>query len=306
LDIAVSGATGLVGRQLCAFLSTGGHRVRRLVRTATAAPGDIVWDPKRGTSDAAALDGVDAVIHLAGENLAAGRWSAARKREILDSRVQSTRLLSQTIAQMERPPRVFLSASAVGFYGDRGEPVDEHSGTGTGFLAEVCRAWEQAADPAREAGLRVVHPRIGMVIAGQGGALPKLLTPLRLGVGGTIGSGQQMTSWITLDDLIGALYWMLFDESLSGAVNTVAPRAVSHRELIRTLAGLLSRPALVPLPAFVVRLAFGEMGQRVLLDGASVVPQRLLAAGFSYLHPELSTALQAEIGTLPAPQPVSW
>ncbi len=303
LDIAISGASGLIGSQLCAFLSTGGHRVRRLVRrNANSAAGEITWDPSRGEIDSKALEGVDAVIHLAGENIASGRWTAARKKSILTSRVDSTRLLAETIARLERPPRVFVSASAVGFYGDRGDPVDESSGTGTGFLAEVCRAWEEAAEPARAAGLRVVHPRIGMVVAGQGGALAKLLTPFRLGLGGPVGGGKQMTSWISLDDLLGVLHWILFDEAISGPVNAVSPKAIDNRRFVQTLGAVLNRPAILPLPAFAVRLAFGEMGQRVLLDGAAVRPARLLAAGFPFLHPEIETAVRSELGSLAPPE----
>ncbi len=303
LDVAVSGASGLIGAQLCAFLSTGGHRVRRLVRKAAdAAAGEIAWDPARGQIDSAALEGVDAVIHLAGESIASGRWSAARKQSILASRLDSTRLLAETIARLERPPRVFVSASAIGFYGDRGEPVDESSGTGTGFLAEVCRAWEEATEPARAAGLRVVHPRIGMVLAAQGGALAKLLTPFRLGLGGPVGSGKQITSWISLDDLIGVLYWTLFDEAISGPVNAVSPRPIDNRNFVRTLGAVLHRPAVLPLPAFAVRLLFGEMGQRLLLDGAAVRPARLLAAGFPYLHADLETAVRSELGLLAVPE----
>lgn len=305
LTIAVSGANGLVGRRLCAFLSTGGHSVRRLVRrpaggAARSTNGDIAWDPERGTIDAVALEGVDAIVHLAGESIAA-RWSDARKRRIESSRVEGTRLLARTIAAMDRKPNVFVSASAVGFYGDRAEePLDESSARGSGFLADVCERWELAADVARDAGVRTVHPRIGMVLAGEGGALPKLVRPFALGAGGPVGRGRQGISWVALDDLLAIILFAIRTSSLSGPVNAVAPNAIDNRGFGRALGAVLRRPAIVPLPAIAVRAAFGEMGRELLLGGAFVAPRRLLDAGFRFDFPELDRALRFELGRLHA------
>ncbi|MEE8434005.1 MAG: TIGR01777 family oxidoreductase [bacterium] len=306
LTIAVTGASGLVGTRLHAFLSTGGHRVVRLVRRDPARrdpetrASEARWHPETGEIDAAALEGVDAVIHLSGENLAAGRWNTARKAAILDSRVKSTDLISRTLAGLERKPRVLVCASAVGWYGDSGDhPVDEEHPAGEGFLAEVCRAWEAAADPAREAGIRVVHLRAGMVLAAEGGAMGKLVLPFRLGLGGRLGSGHQYMSWIAMEDLLGIIQTALFDDGLSGPVNAVAPEPPTNREFTRALGRVLKRPTVLPVLAPVVRLLFGEMGQSLLLEGQRVVPARLLAMEFPYLFPTLEAALRDELG-LPA------
>lgn len=297
LRVVISGASGLIGTSLGAFLTAGGHRVDRLVRRPPlAGTGDIHWDPSAGVIDAASLEGADAVVHLAGESVS-GRWTPARKRAILESRTAGTRLLAETLARLRRPPRVLVAVSGVGFYGNRGEAVvSEDDGPGAGFLAEVCRAWEAAAEPARQAGIRVVHPRLGMVLSASGGALAKLLTPFRLGLGGVVGSGRQHASWIALDDLVGVLHFLLFADDIAGPVNAVAPGSVTNRELTRVLGRVLRRPTLVPLPAPAVRLLFGEMGQALLLDGARVAPARLQAAGFPFLHPDLEGALRAELG----------
>jgi uncharacterized protein (TIGR01777 family) len=298
--VVVSGASGLVGAEVAAFLSAGGHRVERLVRRAPAAgsgTAEIAWDPARGTIDAARLEGADAVIHLAGESIAAGRWTPARKHAIRESRVAGTRLLAEALAGLARPPRVLVSASAVGVYGDRGdEPLTDESRPGQGYLAEVATAWEAAAGPARRAGIRVAHARIGLVVAARGGALPRMLVPYRLGAGGVVGSGRQHVSWIALDDLVGLLHWLLVDERLAGPVNAVAPHPVTARELTRTLGRVLRRPTLAPLPAPAVRLLFGEMGEALLLASTRALPRRLEAAGFPYLHPTLEGALRAELG----------
>jgi uncharacterized protein len=298
LRIAVSGATGLIGQQLCAFLGTGGHTVHRLVRPNRGAPlaTDIAWDPDAGTIDAAALDGVDAVVHLAGEPVSE-RWTAEHKRKILQSRVAGTGLLARTLAALPRPPRAFISASAVGFYGDGGDrPLDESSPPGAGFLADVAAQWEAAAAPARDRGIRVVHPRFGVVLSARGGALAKLLTPFRLGAGGKLGSGQQWMSWISLDDTVGALQFLLFTESLAGPVNLTAPAPVTNEEFSRTLAHVLGRPALATVPPFALRLMFGEMADAVLLAGQRAAPSALVAAGFEFRHPGLEAALRFELG----------
>jgi hypothetical protein len=298
LRIAVTGATGLVGGALTESLRAAGHRVDRIGRGAPR-PGttDIRWDPGQGALDPRALDGVDAVVHLAGESVAAGRWTPARKTAIRDSRVAGTRLLAVTLAGLRPPPGVLLSASAIGIYGDRGdEALDETAAPGRGFLAEVAQAWEAATGPARTAGIRVVTLRIGMVLARSGGALGQMLVPFRLGLGGVVGDGRQPVSWIARDDLVGAIQHLLRAGQVAGPVNGVAPSPVTNREFTRTLARVLGRPALVPLPAPAVRLLFGEMGQALLLGGARVVPRRLLDSGFVFRHPGLEDALRAELG----------
>jgi len=297
LRIVVTGATGLVGGALVPALRAAGHRVDRVSRRPPP-PGttDIQWDPARGRLDRRAIEGADAVVHLAGESIAAGRWTAAVKERIRRSRVDGTRLLAETLGRLARRPRVLIAASAVGYYGDRGEePLTEDSRPGTGFLSEVCRAWEAAADPARAAGIRVVHLRLGVVLAGQGGALPRMLLPFRLGAGGVVGSGRQYWSWIELADLVRVVDLALAVESLAGPVNAVAPAPVTNREFTRTLGRVLGRPTLLPLPALAVRLLFGEMGQALLLDSARVLPRRLERAGFRFRHPDLDGALRAAL-----------
>lgn len=297
LRVAISGASGLIGAALAAFLSTGGHEVLRLVRHPAREPGEIQWDPARGTIDAARLEGLDAVVHLAGENIGGGRWSEARKASILNSRVQGTRTLANAIAGLAAPPRVFLSASAIGAYGDRGDaPISEADAPGTGYLADVCAAWEAAADPARDAGVRVVHPRFGVVLSPRGGALEKLLLPFRLGAGGVVGSGRQVMSWVALDDVVGALHFLLFADGLSGPVNVTAPGPVTNAEFTRTLGRVLHRPTIAPLPALAVKGIFGEMGDALLLEGARVLPAKLTAAGFAFVAPDLEGAFREMLG----------
>jgi uncharacterized protein (TIGR01777 family) len=292
LRVAVSGASGLVGRALCAFLSTGGHAVARLVRRPARAADEIEWDPARGTIDAARLRDVDAVVHLAGESVGA-RWTAARKRAVRESRVAGTRLIAEALA----PPRVLVTASAVGYYGDRGDaPLDEEAGSGEGFLAGVCRDWEEAAAPAERAGVRVVRARIGVVLTPSGGALARLLPPFRAGLGGPVGSGRQVMSWVALDDLVAALHCALVDERLRGAVNVTAPAPVSQAELARALGRALGRPSVLPLPAAAVRALFGEMGREMLLWGQRVLPRRLEAVGFRFRYPALDAALPTLLG----------
>jgi uncharacterized protein (TIGR01777 family) len=278
-------------------LEENGHLVRRLVR-GEIRDGDreIRWNPAAGEIDAAELEGIDAVVHLAGENLAARRWNAEVKREIRDSRVRGTRLLAETLAGLSSKPDTMISASAVGFYGDRGEAtVDESSERGAGFLADVCSEWEAATAPAREAGIRVVNLRIGVVISGDGGALAKMLLPFKLGVGGVIGSGRQVWSWIALDDLVRAILFLLEQKTLSGPVNAVAPEAVTNREFTTTLGRVLRRPTIFPMPAFAARLALGEMADEMLLSGARVEPRALDSAGFVFAYPQLEPALRASL-----------
>ncbi|MCC6995520.1 MAG: TIGR01777 family oxidoreductase [Deltaproteobacteria bacterium] len=308
LTIAITGASGLVGSALVPFLTGGGHFVKILTRKKPDKPDEssIFWDPATGDIDAAALEGIDAVIHLAGENIAGRRWNAAQKAAILDSRVKGTQLIAATIAKLKRPPRVFISTSAVGYYGDHddAEILDETAAPGDDFLADVCKQWEAATAPASAAGIRTVMMRVGVVLTAGGGALRKMLTPFKLGFGGKVGSGKQAMSWISLDDLIGAYHQALFDGSLSGPVNAVAPSPVTNRAFTKVLGAVLRRPTIAPLPGFMVKAMFGEMGKALLLGGARVLPARLLAAGFEFHHPTLETALRHELGR-PAPATAS-
>lgn len=295
LLIAISGATGLVGSALSAFLTTGGHRVRRIVRRRTR-PDDVLWDVERGSIDHEALEGVDAVVHLAGDSIAT-RWTDAKKRSIRGSRVRGTDLLSRTLAGLKRPPSVLISASAIGYYGDRPDAiVTETSPRGSGFLADVCAEWEAAADPARAGGIRVVHPRIGMVLASAGGALRAMLTPFQLGLGGPIGHGRQGVSWIALDDLLASILFAIVKPSMDGVYNAVSLEPLPQRAFARVLGRVLRRPAFAPLPAFVVRALFGDMGRELLLAGAIVRPARLLEEGFRFDWPSLEPALRHELG----------
>ncbi len=294
--VAISGASGLVGAALADFLEAGGHSVLRLVRRPAGGAREISWDPRQGAIEAGKLEGIDAVVHLAGESIAGGRWTAARKERIRSSRVQGTRLIAETLAHLARAPRTLINASAIGYYGDRGaDPLDESSAAGAGFLADTCRAWEDATLPAERAGIRVVLLRIGVVLAAGGGALRKMLTPFRLGLGGPVGDGRQFISWIALDDLIGVIHHALFDTTLAGAVNAVAPGAVPNADFSRLLGRVLARPARLRLPKAVVSLAFGEMGRELLLAGARIEPARLARAGFCFRHGELESALRFEL-----------
>ncbi|MDT8436032.1 MAG: TIGR01777 family oxidoreductase [Gemmatimonadota bacterium] len=299
---AVSGASGGIGSALCALLSTGGHRPAALVRSETsrvppAAAGTVEWDPAAGRVDAAGLEGTDVVVHLAGEPIAAGRWTDATRHAIRDSRVEGTGLLARTLAGLDRPPRVLICASAIGLYGDRGDEVlDEGSPPGEGFLADVCREWEEAADPARAAGIRVVHIRFGLVLWPGFGALQRMLVPFRAGVGGRLGSGRQFWSWVSLDDVLGAILHCAARDDVEGPVNVTAPRPVRNAAFSRTLARVLGRPACVPAPAAVLRLALGEMADALLLAGARVDPARLRQGGYEFLDPELEPALRHLLG----------
>ena len=296
MKILVTGASGLVGRALVPLLTAEGHEAARLVRSAPGA-GDVPWDPDAGTLGAEALEGFDGVVHLAGENIASGRWNTEKKRRIRESRVRGTRLLSETLAALERPPRVLVSASAVGFYGDRGEEeLTEASPAGTGFLSEVCREWEAATEAAEGKGVRVVHARLGIVLSRRGGALAKMLTPFRLGVGGVIGNGRQYMSWVTLDDAAAALGHLLAADTVMGPVNVVAPAPVTNREFTATLGRVLRRPVVFPVPGFMARLAFGEMVEALLLASARVKPEKLLDSGYAFRHGSLTEGLRHVLG----------
>ncbi|MBF0243788.1 MAG: TIGR01777 family protein [Planctomycetes bacterium] len=291
-SVLVSGAGGFVGRHLCTRLEASGFQVRKLSRKPSA-PGDFGWSPERSTLDPGALEGCSAVIHLAGENVASGRWSAMRKRRIRASRIEGTRLLSKALAEMEHPPGTFICASAIGFYGDRGEELlDESSHPGRGFLPEIVRDWEEAAAPAREAGLRVVHLRLGVVLHPEGGMLKKILPPFRLGLGGRLGRGRQWMSWIHMEDLTEIFLTCLRDPGLEGIINAVAPEPLSNRDWTAQTAALLGRPAFFHAPAWAIRLFLGTMGEELLLSSTRVSPSRLMAAKFTFRHPRFREALQ--------------
>ncbi|MEM7582957.1 MAG: TIGR01777 family oxidoreductase [Acidobacteriota bacterium] len=297
MNVLISGASGLVGRALTASLRSDGHQVRRLVRRQPVASDAAFWDPAAGVLAEDALDGIDGVVHLAGENIAGGRWTRAFKQRVLDSRVAGTRLISEAVASCDVPPTL-ISASAIGFYGDRGaQRVDEDAPSGEGFLAEVCRQWEAATQPAEDAGARVVKLRIGVVLSTEGGALQRMLTPFKFGLGGVVGNGRQVVSWIHLIDLVAAIEVALEDPELSGPVNAVAPEPVTQRELARTLGRVLGRPTLAPLPAIAVRMIFGEMGQELLLASTRVAPKRLEATAFPFRFETLEPALRHELGS---------
>ena len=293
MDILISGSHGLIGSALTSWLTSRGHRIVRLVRPPRApGPGEIVWDPAAGTIDAGGLEGMDAVIHLAAESIASGRWTAARKKRIAESRVQGTGLLAGALAYARRGPRTLICASAIGYYGNRGEEIlVEQSAPGSGFLADLTRKWEAAAEPARQAGLRVVHLRSGIVLSPSGGALARMLPVFRMGLGGRLGSGRQFMSWITIDDEVGAIGHALQHALMSGPVNLVSPQPVTNREFTATLCRVLRRPALFAVPATALRMALGELSGE-LLGSLRVHPAALLAAGYTFQHSDLESGLR--------------
>lgn len=295
--IAVTGASGTVGRHLVAFLQAGGHDVRRLVRRPPAAADEIFWDPATGRIDRDALEGTDAVVHLAGEPIADRRWTGERKERILASRAEGTRLLALTLAGLSSPPQVLVSTSGVGYYGDGNyATLTETSPAGSGFLAGVCRAWEEATAPAAAAGVRVVQVRLGVVLAANGGLLARVARLFRFGLGGRLGSGEQYMSWIALDDLLGVLLRAIADEGLAGPVNATAPNPVTNRAFTEMLGRVLRRPTPLPAPAMALRLAAGELADELLLVSQRAVPERLAAAGFRFSFPSLEDALRHELG----------
>jgi len=291
LRVAISGASGLIGHQLAAFLSTGGHEVLRLLRgRQKPAADEIRWSVEEGVRDLDRLDGVDAIVHLAGANLAQS-WTEEARRRIRDSRVLGTRALVEAIGKLTDRPKVFLSAAAIGYYGDTGDAVvDERAPLGTGFLAEVCEAWEAEAARAQDHGCRTIRMRFGVVFDPRGGALGKLLPVFKVGLGGRVGSGKQLVSWVGLDDVLGAVLLGLYDDGLEGAVNVTGPEPVAQAELARILGRVLSRPAVAP--AVAVKLMFGEMGEATVLASTGARPARLLDRGYRFLAPTLEEALR--------------
>ena len=292
MKILVAGSSGLIGTAFCSRLGREGHKVVRLVRRAPAQ-GELYWDPEAGELEQEGLEGIEAVVHLGGRSIVAGRWTATVKAQLRQSRVQTTQLLATRLAGLAAPPRVLVCASAVGIYGHRrDEELDEESDTGEGFLAELGRAWEGASAVASEAGIRVVQARLGIVLSRRGGALAKMLLPFRLGVGGKIGSGRQYVSWISLEDAVAALIYVVENDALRGPVNLTAPQPVTNAELTRTLGRVLRRPTLLPLPVFAAKLVLGELAEEGLLASQRVRPKRLLGAGFEFAYPELEGALR--------------
>jgi len=297
MNILITGASGFVGSALTPILIAAGHQVTRLVRSQPKSVDEVQWDPQTGVRDLARLEGIDAVIHLAGENIAAGRWTQEQKARIRNSRLQGTQTLCQALTQLALPPKVLISASAMGYYGDRGEEIlHEESPPGCGFLPEICIAWEEATKPAERSGIRVVLLRIGIVLSPTGGPLAKMLLPFKLGLGGVVGSGKQYMSWIALDDLIGAITHTLTTEALWGPVNCVAPNPVTNSEFTTTLGNVLSRPTVLTVPAFVLRLVLGQMADDLLLSGARLEPKRLVETQYQFRYPRLEEALRAMLG----------
>lgn len=292
MKIAITGSSGLIGVALTRALRARGDEVVRLVRRTPKGPDEVRWSPTERSVDLEALEGVRAMVHLAGENIADGRWTDARKRSIRDSRVLGTEAVAKAAADLGTRP-VLISASAIGIYGDRGETsLSEDASPGEGFLAEVCVAWEAAAEEARQAGIRVVHPRIGIVLAKEGGALAKMVPPFRLGVGGVLGSGRQYMSWVHLDDLVAMLLHSIDDARFEGPFNAVAPAAVTNAELTKALGRALHRPTVFSVPRFAARLAFGaELAEEALLASARVVPERLTSLGFTWRYKSIDEAL---------------
>ncbi|BDD87042.1 TIGR01777 family oxidoreductase [Desulfofustis limnaeus] len=291
MNILITGASGLVGSALAEFLFAAGHSFFSLQRDQNKASGRF-WNFERLTADQ--TEPFDAVVHLAGENIATGRWTTGKKKRILNSRIDGTTELARYLAGLTNKPKVFFSASAIGYYGNRGtEIVTETSASGSNFVAEVCRAWEQAADPAREAGIRVVHGRIGMVLSGKGGSLQTMLPSFKMGIAGIVGSGEQYVSWTGIDDLVRMILFVLEGDDIGGPVNLVAPQAVTNRAFTKTLGAILGRPTVMKMPAFVARTVFGQMADELILSSTRVKPQVLEEAGYQFQQPELEQALRS-------------
>ena len=294
LRIAITGASGLIGRQLVAYLQGAGHEIYPMNRKKKGEKNEIIWSSSG--FDIAPLEGMDAVIHLAGESIAS-RWTMQKKKKILESRIDGTKALAEAISQLTNPPKTFISTSAIGFYGNRGdEELDEHSKRGQGFLADVCEEWELSAQKARDAGIRVVHPRIGIVISSQGGALEPMLLPFSCGLGGHMGSGQQFMSWISIDDILDLFLWVLHDETIEGAVNFTSPNPIRNRDFSHQLGHVLHRPTFFPVPERILTMILGEMAQGLILDGAKVLPKKAQQSGFQWRYNDLQDVFRHELG----------
>lgn len=296
MRILVSGSTGLIGKAVVARLRAAGHEVVRLVRSEPESEDAYRWSPAQRELDDAALKGTDAVLHLAGESIAGGRWTEAKKRRIRNSRVAGTSLLADRLATATNGPRVLVSVSGISYYGDRGDDwAHEQDPPGRLFLSDVCVEWEKSADAARQAGLRVVHPRVGVVLSPDGGALAQMLTPFKLGVGGRIGDGRQFMSWISLSDIVSLLVFCLENEAVAGPVNAVAPEPVRNQVFVKSLGKVLGRPTLIPVPKLGISTLFGQMGDELLLASTRGSADRVLGLGFQFAHPSLEGALRAEL-----------
>ena len=292
MKVLITGSSGLVGLALIESLAANGHEVIRLLRKDFSEDSPV-WDPENGVIDLADVRDIAAVVHLAGENIAEGPWNDKKKENILSSRVRGTKVLAGFFAASDHKPRIIVSASATGVYGDRGEEfLDETNGPGNGFLADVCKQWEEATAPAVDAGIRVANVRLGIVLSTAGGALKKMLLPFRMGLGGVIGSGKQYMSWVSIEDVTGMIQYVIANESMRGPVNLVSPDAVSNREFTKTLGRVLHRPTIFPLPVFAARIAFGEMADELLLASTRVLPKKLTDSGYKFRHPELGEAFE--------------
>lgn len=293
MKVAITGASGLVGTALSKELAEAGHTVVGITRSASG-DGKIHWNPGEGKLDAAELEGFDAVVHLAGDNIAKGRWNAAKKQRIRDSRIQGTQLISKTLAGLKQQPSVFVAASAIGFYGDqRPQPVDESAGRGEGFLADVCTDWEAATKPAETAGIRTVNLRIGVVLSKHGGALEAMLLPFKMGGGGVVGSGKQVWSWVSIHDLVGAIQHAIANDSIRGPLNATSPNASTNKEFTKALGHVLGRPTIIPMPAFLAKILLGEMAEALLLSSSRVIPKKLQESGYEFKHEDLEATLRA-------------
>jgi uncharacterized protein len=298
MKVAVSGSHGLVGTALCSSLSKNGHTVYRIARSGGSDSNSIVWNIDAGTIDTDKLNGMDAVVHLAGENIAAGRWTPEQKKKIKDSRIKSTRLLADAICKLPAKPQVVVSGSAIGFYGNRGdEQLNESSNPGFGFLAEVTREWEDAIAPVKAAGVRVVNLRTGVILSPKAGALNKMLPIFKLGGGGIVGDGKQYMSWVSLEDEVKAIEFMLTNTNIEGPVNVVAPNPVTNSQFTSILGHLIHRPTLFPLPGFAAKIILGEMADELLLSSQRCQPTKLLNGGYQFTYPKLDDALSAALST---------
>ncbi len=293
MRILVTGATGLVGSAVTTFLEQQGHEVFPLVRSKEPVDGQAWWDPAAGECVLGAARPIEAVIHLAGENIASGRWTDEKKKRIRDSRVNGTKLLSEALASLPEQPQVFISSSAIGYYGNRGEePLTERSSPGDSWLSQVCQDWEAATEPASDTGIRTINLRTGIVLSKEGGMLKRMWLPFKMGVGGIVGSGEQMMSWIDIRDLVQVIHHILFDEEISGPVNGTAPHPVSNREFTKTFGKVIRRPTIFPMPETIVRWVFGELGDELMLKGAMVLPRVLEQSSFEFQHPGLEESLK--------------